>query len=669
MRKKRSLGYVSLEVVIICAVVLTAGIGGIAAFTKNGQSNHTTMVEKEDEVYYAAWNGNPGETGGNIGGGGSSSNRPGLYDENDVLLYSWDVLVNDYGFNVEKDYDDTTNSPGEILKTNNDLKNGTKLIVPEGVSKIGKQAFVYVPNLKSIILPESIISIGDYAFSECTSLRAQVPDSVINFGRVPFEYIDVLCYDGTATDEYGRKKFGADNWHIDEDSNGHCDECGDELGVIPGLYDGDGNLMYDWNTLVNDYNINIEDDYGWDNENTPGFHLVYNEDLKDGRKLVIGEGITKIGDYALADMYGLHLKEVIIPESVTIIGDYAFAWLNELRIHVPDNVTSIGIAAFDSVDVLCYNGTAVDEDGGVKWGAKNLHVDGNLDEKCDLCNKTIGLQAGLYRDGSLIMSWTSLLDEGIIHLNSDGVLTTNYDGEAFNSSSATLNGKLVLSKDVKILGAMAFEACTRLTEVIIPDTVEKIMWSAFNGCQSLTTIDIPESVTYIGSCAFYETGLTSIMIPKSVISIADAAFSYKNNLEVIIVDEDNPVYDSRDNCNAIIETATNKLISGCNTTTIPDSVTTIGAHSFYMLENLKTITIPDSVTNIETYAFYGCLNLNNVYIPNSVETIASNTFYLSTNNNIYCEANSKPSGWKSNWYYRTQITYDVTADEYLEFSK
>lgn len=230
MRKKRSLGYVSLEVVIICAVVLTAGIGGIAAFTKNGQSNHTTMVEKEEEVYYAAWNGNPGETGGNIGGGGSSSNRPGLYDENDVLLYSWDVLVNDYGFNVEKDYEwEDSDRPANILNDNNDLKDGVKLIIPEGVSKIGKNAFAYVPNLEYVIFPESIISFGDYAFSECEKLKTYVPSSVLNFGRVPFEYTHTLCYNGPTLDENGEKRFGAGQAHFDGDGDGTCDLCNSYL--------------------------------------------------------------------------------------------------------------------------------------------------------------------------------------------------------------------------------------------------------------------------------------------------------------------------------------------------------------------------------------------------------------------------------------------------------
>ena len=68
MYKKNKTGYVSLEVMIICAVILTAGIGGITTFTKNGQSNQATMVEKQEEVYQSAWNGNQGGTENNIGG-------------------------------------------------------------------------------------------------------------------------------------------------------------------------------------------------------------------------------------------------------------------------------------------------------------------------------------------------------------------------------------------------------------------------------------------------------------------------------------------------------------------------------------------------------------------------------------------------------------------------
>ena len=124
----------------------------------------------------------------------------------------------------------------------------------------------------------------------------------------------------------------------------------------------------------------------------------------------------------------------------------------------------------------------------------------------------------------------------------------------------------------------AFDGCYGLTSVTIPNSVTSIGISAFNGCTGLTSIIIPNSVTSIGSFAFKNcTGLTSITIPNSVTSISNRAFNGCSKLTEIVVKEGNTVYDSRENCNAIIETATNTLITGCENTIIPNSVTSIGS--------------------------------------------------------------------------------------------
>ena len=130
---------------------------------------------------------------------------------------------------------------------------------------------------------------------------------------------------------------------------------------------------------------------------------------------------------------------------------------------------------------------------------------------------------------------------------------------------------------------------------------------AFFQCSSLTSITIPNSVTSIGDNAFRGcSGLTSIAIPNSVTSIGDYAFRGCSGLTSIIVESGNTKYDSRNNCNAIIETATNTLIAGCKNTEIPNSVTSIGGYAFSYCTGLTSITIPNSVKNIGDYAFRGC---------------------------------------------------------------
>ena len=121
--------------------------------------------------------------------------------------------------------------------------------------------------------------------------------------------------------------------------------------------------------------------------------------------------------------------------------------------------------------------------------------------------------------------------------------------------------------------------------------------------------------------------LEMVTIGKSVKSIGKYMVGHCNSLTSIKVLEDNPNFDSRGGCNAIIETATNTLVAGCSATVIPQDVQHIGGYAFCYIESLTSIDIPDSVESIGDEAFYGCESLPIIDIPNSVETIGDYAFY------------------------------------------
>lgn len=156
---------------------------------------------------------------------------------------------------------------------------------------------------------------------------------------------------------------------------------------------------------------------------------------------------------------------------------------------------------------------------------------------------------------------------------------------------------------VATIGTFCFNKCTNLTNIEIPNSVLWISGNAFVKCTSLTSIEIPNSVSIIEWGAFSDcTGLTNVKLGNSVSDLAQSAFSGCSNLTNIVVDEGNYYYDSRENCNAIIETNSNTLIVGCKGTIIPNTVTKIGDDAFKD-RNLTTIELPDQITSIGERAF------------------------------------------------------------------
>ncbi len=202
--------------------------------------------------------------------------------------------------------------------------------------------------------------------------------------------------------------------------------------------------------------------------------------------------------------------------------------------------------------------------------------------------------------------------------NESEITITKYKG---NKKKLVIPGEIE-GKKVTSIGHHAFWDCKGITNITIPEGVISIEYEAFSDCSGLISITIPASVTSISCGAFRDcSGLTSITIPASVTSIEKEAFLGCSGLTSIIVDKGNKYYDSRNNCNAIIETSSDTLVTGCKNTIIPASVTSIGDYAFWSCSGLTGIRIPANVTSIGCGAFGDCSGLTKIKILAGVTSI------------------------------------------------
>jgi len=320
-------------------------------------------------------------------------------------------------------------------------------------------------------------------------------------------------------------------------------------------------------------------------------------------KVVVGGGVTSIGDYAFRECTSL--TSIAIPDGVTSIGDYAFWECTSLMsIAIPDSVTSIGDSAFWDCDSLT---SIAIPDGVTSIGDSAFYA----------CNSlmSIAIPDGVTSIGEFAFcACTSLVSIAI----PDNV--KSIEEQAF--SGCTSLTSIDIPDGVMSIGLRAFDGCAGLESIAIPDSVTSIGKGAFADCTSLTLIDIPEGVTCIEMETFKNcTSLVSIDIPDSVTSIGRGAFYACTSLTLIDIPEGVTCieFDTFDKCTSLVSID------------IPDNVTSIENQAFTNCTSLTSIDIPDSVTSIGIYAFLNCTSLTSIDIPDNVSSIKDRAFRGCTN--------------------------------------
>lgn len=318
----------------------------------------------------------------------------------------------------------------------------------------------------------------------------------------------------------------------------------------------------------------------------------WSEDRESIKKVVIGEGIINVDNYAFEQCTAM--EELVIPDSVTVIEAVAFSGCDSLKaLKIGKNVEVIEFAAFSSCDAL----------ESIEWGEKLLSIGDSAFEYCssltsvDIPDGVVDLGNYSFSNASNLASIT--IPDSVKEVKSHVLWSTAYENNSANweneilyVSNHLVEANISSAKDVinirpgtVSIASYAFRGSRRITEIVIPDSVRYIGEGAFYGCEKLKKCLIPNSVKEMGGSVFYGCeALEEFRLSEAINEIPESTFEGAN----------------------------------LKTYTVPGYIKRIGDRAFYECANLESITISEGVEYIGMRAIAGCPLLTEITVPDSV---------------------------------------------------